>query len=94
MIDFRFISIIKLIEHFTFAVNQENFEINLRVKRVLTDYNKNLSRATDKDGIVFFFGVGPNQNLRGLRTETPTADHQSSHLELSAVHICYSQLDV
>ena len=54
MIDFRFISIIKLIKHFTFAVNQENFEINLRVKRVLTDYNKNLSRATDKDGIIFF----------------------------------------
>ena len=58
MIDFRFISIIKLIKHFTFAVNQENFEINLRVKRVLTDYNRNLSRATDKDVIIFFFGVG------------------------------------
>lgn len=39
-------------------MNQENCEINLRVKRVLTDYNKNLSRATDKDGIIFFFGVG------------------------------------
>ena len=55
MIDFRFISIIKLIKHFTFAVNQENCEINLWVRRVLTDYNKNLSRATDKDGINFFF---------------------------------------
>ena len=54
VIDFRFISIIKLIKHFTFAVNQENCEINLRVRRVLTDYNKNLSRATNKDGIIFF----------------------------------------
>ena len=53
MIDFRFISIIKLIKHFTFAVNQENCEINLRVNRVMTDYNKNLSRATDKDGVIF-----------------------------------------
>ena len=53
VIDFRFISIIKLIKHFTFAVNQENCEINLRVRRVLTDYNKNLSRATNKDGIIF-----------------------------------------
>ena len=58
MIDFRFISIIKLIKHFTFAVNQENCEINLRVRRVLTDYNKNLSRATNKDGIIYFFGEG------------------------------------
>lgn len=57
MIDFRFISIIKLINHFTFAVNQENCEINLRVNRVLTDYNKNLSRATDRHGVIFF-GVG------------------------------------
>ena len=57
MIDFRFISIIKLINHFTFAVNQENCEINLRVNRVLTDYNQNLSRATDRDGVIFF-GVG------------------------------------
>ena len=55
MIDFRFISIIKLIKHFIFAVNQENCVINLRVRRVLTDYNKNLLRATDKDGIIFFF---------------------------------------
>ena len=59
VIDFRFISIIKLIKHFTFAMNQENCEINLWVRRVLTDYNKNLSRATDKDGInFFFFGEG------------------------------------
>ena len=36
-------------------MNQENCEINLWVRRVLTDYNKNLSRATDKDGINFFF---------------------------------------
>ena len=55
VIDFRFISIIKLIKHFLFAVNQENCEINLRVRRVLTDYNKNLLRATDKDGIIFVF---------------------------------------
>ena len=54
VIDFRFISIIKLIKHFTFAVNQENCEINLRVRRVLTDYNKDLLRETDKDGIIFF----------------------------------------
>ena len=39
-------------------MNQENCEINLRVRRVLTDYNKNLSRATNKDGIIFFFGEG------------------------------------
>ena len=58
MIDFRFISIIKLIKHFTVAVNQENCEINLRVRRVLTDYNKNISRATNKDGIISFFGEG------------------------------------
>ena len=58
MIEFRFISIIKLIKHFTFAVNQENCEINLRVRRVLTDYNKDLLRETDKDGIIFFFGEG------------------------------------
>ena len=36
-------------------MNQENREINLRVQRVLTDYNKHLSRATDMDCIVFFF---------------------------------------
>ena len=36
-------------------MNQENCKINLWVRRVLTDYNKNLSRATDKDGINFFF---------------------------------------
>ena len=38
-------------------MNQENCEINLGVERVLTDYNKYLSRATDKDGIsiIFFF---------------------------------------
>ena len=36
-------------------MNQENCEINLRVRRVLTDYNKNLLRATDKDGIIFVF---------------------------------------
>ena len=36
-------------------MNQENCEINLRVQRVLTDYNKRLSRATDMDYIVFFF---------------------------------------
>ena len=38
-------------------MNQENCEINLGVERVLTGYNKYLSRATDKDGIsiIFFF---------------------------------------
>ena len=36
-------------------MKQENREINLRVQRVLTDYNKHLSRATDMDCIVFFF---------------------------------------
>ena len=38
-------------------MNQENCEINLGVERVLTDYNKYLSRATDKDGIsiIIFF---------------------------------------
>ena len=39
-------------------MNQENCEINLGVERVLTGYNKYLSRATDKDGISiisFFF---------------------------------------
>ena len=39
-------------------MNQENREINLRVQRVLTDYNKHLSRATDMDCIAsssFFF---------------------------------------
>ena len=52
--DFRFISIIKLIKRFTFAVNQENCKINLRIERVLIDYKNYLSRATDEDGIVFF----------------------------------------
>ena len=38
-------------------MNQENCEINLGVERVLTDYNKYLSRVTDKDGIstIIFF---------------------------------------
>ena len=39
-------------------MNQENREINLRVQRVLTDYDKHLSRATDMDYIVFFFEEG------------------------------------
>ena len=40
-------------------MNQENRELNLRVERVLIDYNKHLSRATDELGwhcfFVFFF---------------------------------------
>ena len=28
------------------------------MRRVLTDYNKDLLRETDKDGIIFFFGEG------------------------------------
>ena len=43
----------KLIKRFTFAMNQENCEINLVVERALIDYNKYISRATDEDGIVF-----------------------------------------
>ena len=31
-------------------MNQENREINLRVERVLIDYNKHLSRVTDELG--------------------------------------------
>ena len=53
-LDFKFILIIKLIKRFTFAVNQENCKINLRIERVLIDYKNYLSRATDEDGIVFF----------------------------------------
>ena len=44
----------KLIKRFTFAMNQENCEINFEVERALIDYNKYISRATDEDGIVFF----------------------------------------
>ena len=55
MINLRFILIIKLIKRFTFAMNQENCEINLGVERVLTDYNKYLLRATNKDHIIIFF---------------------------------------
>ena len=36
-------------------MNQENREINLRVERVLIDYNKHLSRATDELGWHCFF---------------------------------------
>ena len=35
-------------------MNQENCKINLGIERVLIDYKKYLSRATDEDGIVFF----------------------------------------
>ena len=53
--DTRFytILIMKLIKRFTFAMNQENCEINLEGERALADYNKYISRATDEDGIVF-----------------------------------------
>ena len=36
-------------------MNQENREINLRVERVLIDYNKHLSRVTDELGWHCFF---------------------------------------
>lgn len=36
-------------------MNQENREINLRVERVLIDYDKHLSRATDELGWHCFF---------------------------------------
>ena len=36
-------------------MNQENRELNLRVERVLIDYNKHLSRATDELGWYCFF---------------------------------------
>ena len=39
-------------------MNQENRELNLRVERILIDYNKHLSRATDElewHCFVFFF---------------------------------------
>ena len=48
-------------------MNQENREINLRVERVLIDYNKHLSRATDELGwhcfFVFFFFWGGGEEL-------------------------------
>ena len=51
-LDFKFILIIKLIKRFTFAVRIARY--NLGIERVLIDYKKYLSRATDEDGIVFF----------------------------------------
>ena len=57
---FKTILIIKQIKRFTFAMNQENREINLEVERILIDYNEYLSRATEEDVIyiyiyIFFF---------------------------------------
>ena len=57
---FETILIIKQIKRFTFAMNQENREINLEVERILIDYNEYLSRATEEDVIyiyiyIFFF---------------------------------------
>ena len=48
-------------------MNQENREINLRVERVLIDYNKHLSRATDELGwhCFFFFGGGGEELVDG-----------------------------
>ena len=51
-LDFKFILIIKLIKRFTFAVRIARY--NPGIERVLIDYKKYLSRATDEDGIVFF----------------------------------------
>ena len=36
-------------------MNQENCEINLKVERVLIDYNKHLSRAKVEQGWDYFF---------------------------------------
>ena len=61
---FKTILIIKQIKRFTFAMNQENREINLEVERILIDYNEYLSRATEEDVIyiyiffLFFFREG------------------------------------
>ena len=52
---FKTILIIKQIKRFTFAMNQENREINLEVERILIDYNEYLSRATEEDVIYIFF---------------------------------------
>ena len=46
-------------------MNQENREINLRVERVLIDYDKHLSRATDELGWhCFFFAFFLRRNYR------------------------------
>ena len=52
---FKTILIIKQIKRFTFAMNQENREINLEVERILIDYNEYLSRATEEDVIYIYF---------------------------------------
>ena len=51
------ILIIKQIKRFTFAINQENREINLEVERILIDYNEYLSRATEEDVIYIYIYI-------------------------------------
>ena len=54
---FKTILIIKQIKRFTFAMNQENREINLEVERILIDYNEYLSRATEEDVIYIYIYI-------------------------------------
>ena len=54
---FKTILIIKQIKRFTFAMNQENREINLEVERILIDYNEYLSRATEEDVIYIYIHI-------------------------------------